>query len=184
MKVYGLTTDDDDVLNAWFEIEQSAIVLHSRRGIKGKNETNPDYSAALHLILRRLADRGISIKGAWVDSSQAHPLPLTEHAVLGSEDLEASPSELVERMSARMQKVGSASGAVSSRGNANKRIRFELNDDLTPSTIAVALKAIPVNGDFRSQHRLPANELNKVTAEKRLESDSAATERICRTRLR
>jgi 5-methylcytosine-specific restriction protein A len=165
MTAYALTTDDGNLLNAQFELEHSAIVLHSRGGTKGKNETNPDYSVVLRLILRRLAEKGIAINVAWVDSSRVQAIPLSDRMILGKDDLGASPDDLFKRMSARMQKVGRAKDAVSSNGNANKRIRLKLNDDLLPSTIAGALNAVPLLIDLRSQQRLPADELNKVTAE-------------------
>lgn len=165
MGVYALAQDDGSLLNAKFEIERSAIILHSRGGTKGKHETNPDYSVTLRLLLRRLKGNHIVISDAWVDSTRVQDLPLSERAILGKNDLGASPEELFKRMSARMQKVGRAKDAMSSNGNANKRIRIKLNDDLLPSTIAGALNAVPLKIDLRSQQRLPADELNKVTAE-------------------
>lgn len=165
MKVYVLTTDEGDLLHAQFEIERSSIILHSRGGSKGKNETNPDYSVALRLLLRRLAEKKMMITDAWVDSTRVQDLPISERVILGKDDLGASPGELFKRMSARMQRVGKQKDALRIKGNANKRIRFQLHDNLSPSAIAEALSAVPSEIDVRSQYRLPAEELNKVTAE-------------------
>jgi 5-methylcytosine-specific restriction protein A len=165
MPTYTLTTDEGGSLSAQFEIERSAIVLHSRGGSKGKNETNPDYSVALRLILRRMSESGMTIKAAWVDSTRVQELPISARMILDEDDVGFAPEELFKRMSARMQKVGRVKDALPTKGNANKRIRLQLTDDLTPKAIANTLKAVPSNNDLRSQHRLPAEELNKVDAE-------------------
>lgn len=165
MAVYSIVTDDGSILNASLEIDRSAIILHSRGGTKGKNATNPDYSVALRLILSRTSDTGTAIKGAWVDSSRVQELPLSSREILGKDDLGASPDELFKRMSARMQKVGRAEETLSIKGNANKRIRIQLQDDISPLAIANTLKAVPSTTDVRSQYRLPAVDLNKVTPE-------------------
>ena len=85
MTTYAITTDAGDALDAQFDIEQSAIVLHSRGGTKGKDAVNSDYSVALRQILRRLANNKIGINGAWVDSSRVQHLPLSERAIFGAD---------------------------------------------------------------------------------------------------
>lgn len=166
MAAYAIKNDENTDLNARFEIEGSAIVLYSRGGTKGKDAINPDYSETLRILLRRLADNDMLINGAWVDSSRAQNLPLAARKILGMDDWGAPPEELFKRMTSRMQKVGrSQDAALSSGGNSTKRIRIELKDTVSASRIADALKAVPSNIDLRSQQRLPAEDLKKVTPE-------------------
>jgi 5-methylcytosine-specific restriction protein A len=165
MTAYALTTDDGSLLNALFEIEHSAIVFYSRGGTKGKDSRNPDYSNALRLLLRRLSDRKMAILSGWVDSNRVQNLPLSAREILGEDDLGAPPDELFKRMTAKMQKVGRAKDVLSVGGNPTKRIRLQLQGDFSSSVIADALKAVPSDIDLRSQQRLPAEVLNKVTPE-------------------
>jgi hypothetical protein len=164
MVAYAIRTDAGKDLNARFEIDRSEIILYSRGGSKGKNETNPDYAKTLRLLLHRLSDNSMTIRGAWVDSSRVQDLPLSERAILSEDDLGAPPEELFTRMATRMQKVGRAKDAVG-HGNATKRIRLQLQEDVPAARIAHALGAIASSIDLRSQQRLPADDLNKVTAE-------------------
>lgn len=164
MVSYAIKTDEGKDLNARFEIDRSEIILYSRGGAKGKNETNPDYAKTLRLLLRRLSDSNLTIRGAWVDSSRVQGLPLSERAILSEHDLGAPPEELFTRMATRMQKVGRANDSVG-HGNATKRIKLQLLGDVPAAWIARALGAIASSIDLRSQQRLPAGDLNKVTAE-------------------
>lgn len=164
MDAYAIRTDEGKDLDARFEIDRSEIILYSRGGSKGKNETNPDYAKTLRLLLRRLSDNSMTIRGAWVDSSRVQGLPLSERVILSEDDLGTPPEELFTRMATRMQKVGRAKDAAG-HGNATKRIRLRLQEDVPAARIAHVLGAIASSVDVRSQQRLPAEGLNKVTPE-------------------
>lgn len=164
MATYALRTDEGKDLNARFEIVRSEIILYSRGGSKGKNETNPDYAKTLRLLLRRLSDNSMAIRGAWVDSSRVQGLPLSERVILSEDDLGAPPEELFTRMATRMQKVGRATDSAG-HGNATKRIRLQLREDVPATRIAHALGATASSIDLRSQQRLTAKDLNKVSPE-------------------
>jgi hypothetical protein len=165
MPKFRLQADDGSLLNAQFQIGEGQIILHSRGGTKGKNETNPDYSVALRLLLKRLWEAQIGITGAWVDSSRVQNLDMSERAILSEGDQGAPPEELFKRMAARMQRVGRAKGASSGNGNSNKRIKIAFGSGPSSTALAAVLKAVPLDIDHQGQSRLPAKELNKVTAE-------------------
>lgn len=165
MTTYAIATDDGNVLDAQFDIEQSSICLHSRGGTKGKDAVNSDYSAALRQIVRRLAHNGIVITGAWVDSSHVQHLPLSERAILSTDDSGLPPDDCVKLMTKRMQRVGRAPAASRTGGNPTKRIRIQLEEGLGPSSIVNALQALPTSVDTRSRDRLPVDDLNRVTPE-------------------
>ena len=152
-------------LDATVEVERGAIILHSRGGAVGSpNVRNRDYSTALRIILRRLLEKHFDIAGVWVDSSRVQILPLEERAILTRADLPATPDTLFTLMSRRMQAVGRSPDAGLGRGNSNKRIRFSL-EERSAQEIVQAIGAIPKTAISRTDSRLPAELLRRVTPE-------------------
>jgi hypothetical protein len=162
---YSAITNEGQKLNAYFEVEDSAIILHCRGGAKGGSETNPDYAALLRLLLHRLADNNLVIRGAWVDSNRVKSLSLSGRELLGQIDKGANPDELFTRLTSRMQKVGRAKYAAGSGGNRTKRIRIELEGHRAPGVLAQVLEAVNETTDLKISKRLTSDTLYKVTAE-------------------
>ncbi len=165
MPTYNLSTDDGRTLEADFDLEDSAIILHSRGGTKGKNARNTDYGLALRLILQRLQIHQVPVKGAWVASSRVAGLPLNRREILSASEQQRSPDQLFTLMASRMEKVEHISGRTNSHGNRTKRIRIEVSRPLQAIELAKLLLAHSVQRAASENKRLPASELNKVTAE-------------------
>lgn len=161
---YQVLGDDGSPLDAHFEIDGQTIIFHSRGGSKGKDARNVHYTPALRLLIERIKVAGHFVQSAWVDSSRVQSLPLDERMILDASDSQASPAEQVSRMASRMQAIGRESTSQSSHGNATKRIRLQLTADVF-SEILPALRSVRVEKDFRSEQRLPAFELERVTPE-------------------
>ncbi len=166
---YVLCREDGGVLDARFEIEGDSLIVHSRGGAKGSG-INADYSKSLLLLIQRLYASDIRINSAWVDSSTVQALPLAERVILFPSDDTSSPTAVVQLMSSRMKTVGRTQtdqpkARVVRGGNSTKRIRLQLARNFAEEELAERLGAKPVDGDFRSQQRLPVSELEKVTAE-------------------
>lgn len=161
---YQLTADDGSLLDAHFDVDGNTIVFHSRGG-SGDRARNVHYSPALRLLLQRLRDASIPVQTAWLDSSPVQKLPISQRVIFDKPDWAADSAEQVSRMASRMQAIGRKPSAKSDHGNATKRIRLQLHPKATPESIVSALKAIAAKKDLRSEDRLPASELAKVTPE-------------------
>lgn len=162
---YRLKANDGTVLRANFDVEGNTIVFHSRGGSKGVNATNPDYVPALRLLLERLAESGMSVQSAWVDSSRVQELALDQRVILDKGDWTKSPAQLVSLMAGRMQQIGRLPTSKSPNGNATKRIRLALANSVSPEEMLTALSAVPANLDNRRAERPPSEQLHMVNAE-------------------
>lgn len=160
-----ITDDTATQLDATIEIEDGAIVLHSRGGTRGSpNARNTDYSIALRLILRRLTSAYAEIKGAWVDSKNVQKLPLHQRVILTNSDFPSDFNALFTLMSRRMQSVGRSEKAQSPHGNSNKRIRLEINA-LSRAEIIEVIQATEAKSVSTGTKRLPTHMLRQVSPE-------------------
>lgn len=161
--VYQVTDNDGVTLNAHFELDGDELVFHSRGGSKSKNPINADYAKALRLVLERMAAQGHPLEAAWVDSSKVQALPREQRSIFGANDQGVSPQQAFSLISSRMKDVGRDPGALASGGNSTRRIRLRPRGWSSNLAVGELLGAIAVSKDFRSQQRLPASELQKVT---------------------
>jgi 5-methylcytosine-specific restriction protein A len=93
-------------------------------------------------------------------------IPLSARAVLSAGDRQQSPQVAFTLITSRMKTVGQSPEATAKGGgNPTKKLRFDLLTDLPEREIAKVLGGIPANKDLRSADRLPAEELERVTAE-------------------
>lgn len=162
-QIFQIRSEDGAVVDAHYEIEDSAIIYHSRGGTKGKGAINTDYALGLSILLARLSDASIKIEQVWVDSSRVQNLPISERTILSTADSADSPEQILRKLSTRMKAVG-RSPTDRSGGNSTRRIRLKLNED-SPSVLISALSGLPVARDMRSLDRLPAESLRSVSAE-------------------
>ena len=172
---YQLKADDGTLLDAHFDVEGDSFVFHSRGGGKGSKALNPDYSAALRLLLERLQLAGEPVQRAWVDSGPVQKLPIDGRTILAPHEVNEPAANLVRLMAGRMQLVGKS--PASKGGNATKRIRLVLTKGTVAELLLTVLRAVPSPKDLRSLERLPAAQLLMVNAEhlwravQRLEAD-------------
>jgi hypothetical protein len=153
-------------IDAHFEAEDGALILQSRGGTKGSaNARNTEYSEGLRLLLNRAASSASEINGVWVDSSRVQALPLEERQIYLPGEAGRPPSELFTLLSRRMAAVGRGPDASGGHGNSNKRLRFEFAGKPTSQQIAEMAGSRRVDADSRSLERLPAAELNLVSAD-------------------
>lgn len=162
-QIFRVTKDDGTVLNAHYEVDGNAVILHSRSGSSRGRHRNPDYKAGLQVLLRRATSAGFRLSGAWVDSSRVKHLPSSKREVLGHDEAETDPELAVTLITRRMGKVGQAP-EVNSSGNATRRLRIEFDNRDTPDLVSV-LGGVRAERDLRSLDRLPIKRLEEVTAE-------------------
>lgn len=162
---HQLLADDGTRLDARFDIEGDTIVFHSRGGSKTNGGINLDYTPALTILLTRLADGGLPVTRAWLDSQPAQGLPLEARLVLDQPDSALPVQAQVRLMSKRMAGMVRMPTAKSPQGNPTKRIRLKLPEGATKVDLVSLLRAVPARADSRSAARLPATDLAKVTAE-------------------
>lgn len=110
--VFQVVGNDGDPLDAHFEVDGPAVIFHSRGGSKDKQPRNSDYSTALRLLLERVANSGIQVEAAWVDSSRVQHIPLGQRAILEKGDFQRGTLEALRLMTARMKSIGRDAGAV------------------------------------------------------------------------
>jgi len=107
---YQLLDDRGQALDALFDVDQQALIFHSRGGTKGKDARNSDYTAALRLLVTRLQAAKRPMLGVWVDSSRVQALPLEERKILDRIEADLAPEAVVSLMSKRMMRVGAVGG--------------------------------------------------------------------------
>lgn len=155
--------DDRSPLDAHLDLEGADIVFHAHGG-SGDKVVNGDYDLALRLVLERIVKSSLEITGAWVDSSTVQGLPLKEREILTSAEMAGGAERAYSLLKSRMPKIGRSAGA-KGPGNPTKRIRIRLVADRSPDEVRQALGVQAVNKDFRSQKRLPVEELQKVSSD-------------------
>ena len=128
MRFTALIKDDGSQLDAEFEVDRSVIdiVLHSRSG--SNPPRNPDYFAALELLLSRLAQNRAVIEDILVDSTVALKLPIADRRL--KLDFPIDPAAHGD-LTALRQQICSAQRTVAQRpgtkgGNNHKRIRIRV----------------------------------------------------------
>jgi hypothetical protein len=166
---YQVVAEDGSQLDAHFDIDAPAFIYHARGGARGASQgrlsVNLDYERGLRVLLALIAAVGVRIRGAWVDSSRVQGLPLSERQIFGEADETSTPDEIFRLLTSRMKQVGRVPDAGPRGGNSTKRIRVELAGQHTIDEMAALLKGLHVTRDMRSLDRLPAVELERVTAE-------------------
>lgn len=163
--IYEILSESGTPLSAAVDIEDGAVVLHSRGGTIGStNERNRDYSGALRLMLSRMAGARVNLLGIWVDSTRTRHLPSADRLILAPSEFSGPTDNLFTLISRRMQAVGRSSSAQTSHGNSNKRLRIEVMGK-RQTEIAGILMARRVLMGESPPGRLSAETLYKVTAD-------------------
>lgn len=164
--LYQIIGETGTPLDAHFEVNGKTIRFLSRGGSKAQVATNIDYGVGLRLILTRLQAAGISIEGAWVDSSRVQGIPLHLRQVLSPKELDTPIDQLFTKVSASMKTIGQAGNmAGKTSGNGTRKLRIDLVIEMPEPQIAGLLGGALVKKDVRSLDRLPATDLEKITAE-------------------
>jgi 5-methylcytosine-specific restriction protein A len=124
-----LTTISDDIgdaLDAKVELENGAIILHSRGGAFGKpNLRNPDYRKALRIILERLDGSDFTPSAVWVDSRVAQAWPEHQRKLLDASEFSLPIDQRVTLIGQRGAAKGRSEGATG-HGNSTKRVRIDV----------------------------------------------------------
>jgi 5-methylcytosine-specific restriction protein A len=162
--IYQIIADDGAALDAHAEIDGNTLFFLSRGGTKGQDAINTEYGIALRLVLGRLQSAAIPVQGIWVDSSPVQALPLPTRQVLRQHESSIAASEQYRLIASRMKDVGRQPGAKGG-GNSTRRLRIDLATSQPEDAVAQLLRLKPAKKDLRSLDRLPAEDLEKVTAE-------------------
>lgn len=165
-KIYQVTDEDGSRLDARFGVEDAALILHSRGGVKGqRSQVNADYTRALLLLIGRLAQAAIHISGAWVDSKTVQSLPLSERSILNQAEGNLPSEQICSLLTTRMKGIRSDPKSTAKGGNSTKRIRIATDFSGSSEELARQLGGVVTEGDFRSMERLPAEMLRRATPE-------------------
>ncbi len=126
---FHIKNDSGRCLDAKIDLERNDLVLHSRSGGKTDNPRNPEYSAALRMILQRAYDSGLKIESAFVDSAKVQSLAINDRLILTLQEDCLPPAEKFKIMSSRIRSIGRSPGS-KSQGNAQKRIKIRFCGNL------------------------------------------------------
>lgn len=163
---FQVVDDNGNLLDAHFDLEGADVIFHSRGGTRGSAAArNTDYGRALRLLLDRIERHSLGVQGALVDSSRVQSLPVEQRMILGADDMSGGAASAFTLMSSRMKLVGRPDASTGAGGNQSKRIRIRLATNPPAPELLRRLGGVPVKTDVRSRNRLPASELNKVTAD-------------------
>ncbi|MGF6254100.1 HNH endonuclease [Ensifer sp. LBL] len=148
---------DGNSLNAKVEVEDYAIIVHSRGGAFGKpNLRNPDYRQALRTILERLMAGGATLSGVWLDSAVAQNWPEPDRQLLDRAELALPVDELVTLIGQRGAAKGRPSGT-KGHGNSTKRVRIGISGALSSELLGLLNQGVRTR-----QPRLQAETLRRV----------------------
>lgn len=156
---YQATDSQGNTIDAHFDINGCCIVFHSRSGGK-LNARNEKYGEGLRILISRLRDAGLGIRSVAVDSSAVQNIPIRQRLILEAKTSLDDVDEIYSEIIRRMRNVRSPT-AKGEAGGALKRIRIETTA-ADAEALCLVLKGVPASRDTRSQHRLPAELLNKV----------------------
>lgn len=136
--LYSVRSDRGKPLRATLHIEGHSIVMHSA-GDGG----NPDYTAALELIIRRLFAAGMPIVAARIVSRDAYvsSLPEADRTIIGADDRGLSAADTIARLTRNMRTMARRAGAKGG-GNPQRRIRLELETQVSEQRIVDAIDAV------------------------------------------
>jgi hypothetical protein len=161
--------EDGKLLDAHYDIAGTAFIFHSRGGGRRNGSRNTDYGTGLRTLLRRVRDGSHQVIDAWVDSGPVQSLPIEQRRIIDVDSSGLSVAELFTRMSLKMRDVGRGARSGEVGGNQTKRIRV-LVDVPDEATLRQLLAGSASASDFRSQERLPAEDLARVGADHLLEA--------------
>ncbi|MNR94500.1 hypothetical protein D3C72_255850 [compost metagenome] len=158
---FQVIADSGESMDAHLDIEGDEFIFHSRGGIKGRaSARNIDYGPALRLVLSRIRAAGARVEGAWLDTEEVRHLPLEARVILERDEFLARPDEQFRLMTGRMQVFQKPLGARRT-GSRVKRVRIRVGREARGADLEGILGVRPTAGRER---RLPAHDLNKVTA--------------------
>ena len=142
---FQVVDDDENLLDAHFDLEGTDVIFHSRGGTRGSAAArNTDYGRALRFLLDRIERNALGVQGAWVDSSRVQALPAEQRMILGPNDLSDGAASAFTLMASRMRMVGRSEAAPAAGGNQSKRIRIRLSADLPAPELLRLLRGVPV----------------------------------------
>ncbi|ATY32538.1 hypothetical protein [Sphingomonas psychrotolerans] len=132
-----METDSGPQLDARIEIEDGAVLLHSRSGGPPRNS---HYEKVLELIIRRLRAHekilGQQIDDILIDSTLARPRPRHERILVSAGEISGfTDSALITRIRQTARKWGQEPGTVG--GNSTKALRIEVRGQSAQSLRAM-----------------------------------------------
>ncbi len=135
MNLHKIHNDSGLPLDAHFQTQDGALILHSRGGTIGsRTAQNTEYGPAIRLLLKRIDQSFLELDGVWVDSNRVRNLPRNERQIWFPKDSGLSLTELFTTLNKRMAAVGRDPES-RSRGNPTKRLRFEFANNATAKLI-------------------------------------------------
>ena len=166
--IYQVKDENDQLLDAHFEIDDTDLIFHSRGGTKGKDVRNLDYSNGLRLLLKRIQEGRVVLLGVWVDSARVQGVPLEERRILDESESGASPENLLTLLSTRMKSIGRDPDAREGGGNPtifpeplvvpfNLRVYSGAFGYLTPEQALWFAAQFPVKIEGRRSLELPSS---------------------------
>ncbi|EPM43393.1 restriction endonuclease-like protein [Pseudomonas syringae pv. actinidiae ICMP 19073] len=108
-RLFQISSDDGNPIDAHFGIEWDEVVFHSRGGTKGKGAINSEYALGLSVLLARLKRASFAVERVWVDSSRVQGIPISQRTILASEEGQVPVDQVVKVLSGRMKAIGRSS---------------------------------------------------------------------------
>jgi hypothetical protein len=137
-------------LDASFSVEAhpagTTVFFESRGGRRGTAASrNQDYNPGLELLLTRMADLGLTLVDAYVDSALVQNLPIAERRLLGERLPMAlarvDPRKLRLQLTRAQRPIARSPGARGA-GNRTRRIALVLDVNAPPSLITADLAGL------------------------------------------
>lgn len=120
--------------------DRFVITLQSRGGAKGSTaERNPDYFAALRMLLNRLATAEARLEAVLLDTGETRHMPEADRRLLDAAPLRLAPGVDVEGLVSTITKAAAAISRSGTRkgGNPTKQIQLRFSATSLPTTEAV-----------------------------------------------
>ena len=163
MGVHQFQNASGVLIDAKFEVRNGILILRSRGGGKGTSTArNTQYGMALRLLLERISQSTLSLRGVWVDSSRVQHVALRKRRILSPEENDIAPKELFTVLSRRMVEIGRDPDSISS-SNPNKKLRFEFFGDISEEQIIRIVGLGDFGKNLSGRGRLSVASLKRVS---------------------
>lgn len=170
MTIYRIWPNSAGPIDAKIELDDRAVVLHSRGGpTGGRPPRNTEYSRALDFIVDRLTSRRQWLRRVLIDSKAARrdKPDANDRVLLDADEITAlgSTEAIVREIGRRARAFGQVAGT--SGGNATKQVRLETDWLHSALRGGLNLRIIDASGESSwpsaSAERLTSEQQRRVT---------------------
>ena len=166
MTLFQFRDDSGKPLDTHYEIpSRGVLILHSRGNKIGTSgDRNTEYGTALRILIDRINQSILVLDGVWTDSKLVQDVALEDRRIYSDRDARLTTQELFTALLKRMETVDRDSEDQKSRGNSERRLRFEFAGKPHEVRMIRILGWGRIYNPSDIKERIPSEELRRVTS--------------------